>query len=220
MIAGVFTATLVITNILNTKIFLFFGFAFPAGILTYPLSFLAADALTEVYGYRVTRQVIWSGFAGLVFMVLATVVAIALPAASFWQLQTSFESILTQIPRIVVASILAYVSGEFCNSYVLAKSKVRLDGRLMWVRFVLSTMAGQAVDTIVFMGIAFIGVYPPSDLLTLFISAWVFKVAWEIVALPVSVPFVRWLKSVEHEDYLDKNTNFTPFSLRLNDSAR
>src|SRR5882724_7360825 len=113
-IAGVFTATLVITNILNTKIFLVLGFAFPAGIVTFPLSFLAADALTEVYGYRVTRQVIWSGFAALLLMVGSTIWTIHLPAAPFWQLQSSFEAVLAQVPRIVVASVLAYWSGEFC----------------------------------------------------------------------------------------------------------
>jgi queuosine precursor transporter len=154
-IAGAFTATLVITNILNTKIFVFVGFAFPAGIITYPISFLAADILTEVYGYRVTRQIIWSGFAALLLMVATAIMTIHLPAAPFWQLQSSFESILAQVPRIVVASILAYWTGEFCNSYVLARSKIRTEGRGMWLRFVLSTMAGEAVDTLVFMTVAF-----------------------------------------------------------------
>jgi uncharacterized integral membrane protein (TIGR00697 family) len=219
MIAGLFTATLVITNILNTKIFVVFGFAFPAGIVTFPLSFLAADALTEVYGYRVTRQVIWSGFVALLLMAVAALWTIRLPAAPFWQLQTSFEAILNQVPRIVVASILAYWSGEFCNSYVLAKSKVRTEGRGMWIRFVSSTMAGQAVDTLIFMTIAFLGVYPASQMLTLFISSWAFKVAWEVIALPISVPMVRALKAAEAEDYFDRNTNFNPFTLGVGQSA-
>lgn len=220
LIAGIFTATLVVTNILNTKIFVFLGFAFPAGILTFPLSFLAADALTEVYGYRVTRQVIWSGFAALIFMAASAMIAIQLPPASFWELQTSFAAVLNQIPRIVVASILAYWMGEFCNSYVLAKSKVRTEGKGMWLRFVTSTMAGQGIDTVVFMTIAFLGIYPPSAMLTLFLSSWVFKVCWELVALPVSVPFVRWLKAVESEDYFDRHTNFNPFTVRLSDNDR
>jgi uncharacterized integral membrane protein (TIGR00697 family) len=219
LITGVFTATLVITNVLNTKIFMFFGFAFPAGILTFPLTFLAADALTEVYGYRVTRQVIWSGFCALLFMVLACVVAIQLPAASFYQLQAAFASILNQVPRIVVASITAYWCGEFCNSYVLARSKVRSEGKRMWLRFITSTMAGQAVDTVVFMTIAFLGVYPPAAMVTLFVSAWLFKVMWEIVALPISLPFVTWLKKAEREDYFDRSTNFTPFSISLSDGG-
>ena len=217
LIAGIFTATLVLTNLLNTKIFSLFGFTFPAGILTFPLTFLAADALTEVYGYRATRQVIWAGFASLVFMALAAAVTIALPPASFWPLQDAYAAILNQVPRIVIASILAYWCGEFVNSVVLAKSKVRTDGRGMPIRFVTSTLAGQAMDTIVFMSIAFIGVFPASEMLKLFITSWIFKVLWEVIALPVSVPLVRWLKAAEREDYFDRNTDFTPFSIRVNE---
>jgi uncharacterized integral membrane protein (TIGR00697 family) len=217
LIAGLFTATLVLTNVLNTKIFVLLGFTFPAGILTFPLTFLAADALTEVYGYRVTRQVIWAGFASLVVMAVAAVVTIALPPAPFWPLQDAYGSILNQVPRIVIASILAYGCGEFVNSFVLAKSKVRTNGRGMSIRFITSTMAGQAADTLIFMSIAFIGVFPASEMLKLFITSWAFKVLWELIALPGSVPFVRWLKRTENEDYYDRNTDFTPFSIRVND---
>lgn len=217
LLAGLFTANLVITNILNTKLFDFFGFVFPAGIVTFPLSFLAADVLTEVYGYRVTRQIIWSGFIALLVMAAAAIAAIHLPAASFWNLQDSFQAVLQQVPRIVVASILAYWGGEFCNSYVLARSKVATEGRGMWLRFVTSTMAGQAVDTLVFMTVAFAGVYPASDMVRLFVSSWLFKVIWEILALPISVPFTRWLKVVESEDYFDRDTNFTPFRIAVDE---
>ena len=215
LIGGIFTATLVITNLLNTKIFVLWGFSFPAGIITFPLTFLAADALTEVYGYKVTRQVIWAGFASLLFMVAAVTTAVALPPAAFWTGQAAFASVLAQVPRIVTASILAYWSGEFCNSYVLAKAKVRSGGSFMGARFIGSTMVGQAVDTLVFMTIAFLGVFPPGEMLTLFISSWVFKVLWEIIALPVSIPFTNWLKRVEQEDVYDKETNFTPFSMSV-----
>src|SRR5215212_74393 len=167
LIVGLFTATLVITNILNTKIFILGGFSFPAGILIFPLSFLAADALTEVYGYRVTRQVIWSGFAALLLMAICAYAAIYLPPAPFWGLQDSFADLLKQIPRIVLASILAYWAGEFCNSYVLARSKVKTSGKGMWLRFVTSTMVGQAADTGIFMIIAFLGVFPPREMATL-----------------------------------------------------
>lgn len=213
LIAGLFTATLVITNVLNSKIFVLFGFAFPAGIVTFPLSFLAADLLTEVYGYRVTRQVIWSGFACLLFMIAAVSLAIALPPAVFWNDQPAFATVLGQIPRIVVASIAAYWSGEFCNSYVLAKSKIRTGGRSMGLRFVASTMAGQAIDTVVFMTVAFLGVFPPGAMLTLFLSSWTFKVLWEVIALPVSIPITNWLKREEQEDYFDRGTDFTPFKI-------
>jgi queuosine precursor transporter len=213
LIAGIFTSTLIITNILNTKIFVLLGFSFPAGILTFPLSFLAADALTETYGYRVTRQVIWSGFIALLLMAGCSYGAIYLQPAPFWNLQNSFANILQQIPRIVLASILAYWAGEFCNSYVLARSKVKTNGKGMWVRFVSSTMVGQAVDTTVFMIIAFLGVFPPQAMVTLLLSSWVLKVLWELIALPVSIPLVRKLKLIENEDYFDRGTNFNPFKV-------
>ena len=148
-------------------------------------------------------------------MVGATIWTIQLPPAPFWQLQSSFEAVLAQVPRIVIASVLAYWSGEFCNSYVLAKSKVRTDGKGMGIRFITSTMAGQAVDTLIFMTIAFAGVYPANEMLMLFATSWVFKVLWEVVALPVSVPFIKWLKASEHEDFFDSETDFNPFRIAV-----
>lgn len=211
VLAGVFTATLAITNILNNKLFTVFGFALPAGILTFPLTFLVADALTEVWGYAATRKVIWTGLAVQLFMAALILAAIELPPAGFWPLQKEFAAVLNQVPRLVVASVLAYFSGEFCNSYVLAKSKVRAGGERMWVRFVTSTMAGEAVDTLVFMSVAFLGVFPAEDMAKLFVASWLFKVLWEVMALPVSIPLVRWLKKAEQEDHFDRSTNFNPF---------
>ena len=219
LIVGLFTATLVITNLLNTKLFMLFGFAFPAGILTFPLAFLVADILTEVYGYSATRRVIWTGFASLILMAVATLVADSLTPAPFWPHQEAFSALLRQVPRIVAASMLAYWAGEFTNSYVLARSKARTARNTgtprtgMPLRFVTSTMAGQAVDTLVFMTIAFLGVYPRDAMLTLFLSSWAFKVIWEVIALPVSVPLVSWIKKAENEDHVDTNTNFSPFAL-------
>lgn len=213
IIAGLFTATLIVTNLLNAKIFAVLGFAFPAGIITFPLAFLAGDILTEVYGYSTTRSVIWTGFASIAFMAGVGVAAIHLPAAGFWHNQPAFEAVLAQEPRIVLASFLAYFAGEFCNSYILAKFKVLTRGKGMWLRFVSSTVGGQAIDTLVFMSVAFLGVFPAGAMLTLFISSWIFKVSWEIVALPVSLPITRWLKRQEDEDYFDRDTNFNPFHL-------
>lgn len=217
VISGIFAATLVITNLLNSKIFMFLGYALPAGIITFPLTFLAGDALTEVYGYAKTRQVIWTGFIVLIFMAAMVMVGIQLEPAPFWPNQKAFESILDQVPRIVAASILAYFAGEFCNSYVLAKIKVAMNGRSMPIRFIGSTMVGQAVDTVVFMTIAFAGVYPAGMMVKLFLTSWVFKVVWEFVALPISVPFVKWLKRAEHEDHYDRATNFSPFQFKAHD---
>ena len=213
IIAGLFTATLITTNLLNAKVFAVLGFAFPAGIITFPLAFLTGDILTEIYGYSRVRSVIWTGFVAIAFMAVMAVAAIYLPPAGFWQNQAAFKTVLAQEPRIVLASFLAYFGGEFCNSYILAKIKVRTGGKSMWLRFVSSTAGGQAVDTLVFMSVAYLGIFPAGAMVTLFISSWIFKVSWEIVALPISLPIVRWLKRQEDEDYFDHDTNFNPFHL-------
>ena len=186
--------------------------ALPSGIILFPLAYLFGDVLTEVYGYAATRKVIWTGFAALLLMVIAYEVARALPPAPFWTNQQGFDQVLGQVPRIVAASITAYFTGEFCNSYVLAKIKVKMDGHVMPLRFVASTVVGQAVDTIVFVAIAFGGVFALPELVSITISGWAAKVAWEIIALPITLPVVRWLKRTENEDYFDRTTNFNPFT--------
>ncbi len=215
MITGIFTATLLISNTLDNKIFLvgIGSLALPAGIILFPLAYLFGDVLTEVYGYAASRKVIWTGFVSLVLMVITYELARILPSAPFWTHQEAYEHILGRVPRIVLASMVAYFAGEFCNSYVLAKVKVKMQGKAMSVRFVLSTLVGQAVDTSVFVAIAFLGVFPTSELFSITFSGWAFKVGWEILALPITLPLVRLLKKVENEDYYDTNTNFNPFLL-------
>ena len=214
VITGLFSATLLISNILDTKIFMFGTLDLPAGIILFPLAYLFGNILTEVYGYAASRKVIWTGFASLILMIVFLELGRVLPAASFWTYQDSFNNILGHIPRIVIASISAYFIGEFCNSFVLAKLKVKTKGKGMPIRFVGSTIVGQAVDTTVFVSIAFIGVLPLYSLGSIILSAWAFKVGWEIIALPMTLPIVKWLKKVENEDYYDKETNFNPFQLK------
>ncbi len=211
-ITGLFTATLLISNTLDNKVFMLGSLALPAGIILFPLAYLFGDVLTEVYGYAASRKVIWTGFASLILMVLAYEIARVLPAASFWNDQQAYNAILGRVPRIVAASMTAYFAGEFCNSYVLAKIKVKMKGKAMSVRFVLSTIVGEFVDTVVFVLIAFTGVFPPAELLSVTLSAWAVKVGWEIIALPVTLPLVKYLKRAESEDYYDIDTNFNPFS--------
>jgi queuosine precursor transporter len=210
-ITGLFVATLLISNTLDTKIFMFFGLALPAGVILFPLAYLFADVLTEVYGFSMSRRIIWTGFASLVLMVVFYEIAQLLPPAGFWENQKAFETTLSQVPRIVLASMLAYLVGEFANSFTLAKMKIISKGKQMSLRFVASTFVGQAVDTTVFVLIAFIGQFPPAALFQIIASAWAVKVGWEIVALPITLPIVRWLKAVEKEDYFDRDTNFNPF---------
>jgi hypothetical protein len=219
VITGLFSATLLISNTLDNKVFMLGSLALPAGIIVFPLAYLFGDVLTEVYGYAASRKVIWTGFASLVLMVLTYEIARILPAAPFWPHQAAFVAILGRVPRIVAASITAYFAGEFCNSYVLAKAKVRMQGKAMSLRFVLSTIAGQFVDTVVFVLIAFTGVFPPAELVSVTLSAWAVKVGWEVLALPVTVQVVKALKKAEHEDYYDTNTNFNPFAIGKTDPA-
>jgi uncharacterized integral membrane protein (TIGR00697 family) len=210
-ITGLFAACLVISNVLDTKIFSFFSLDLPGGIILFPIVYVFADLLTEVYGYSSSRRVIWTGFGALLLMVVASIIVQYLPSAGFWKFQKEYENILGKVPRIITASILAYFLGEFANSYVLAKLKVINDGKNMPMRFIASTFIGQLVDTSVFVMIAFAGLLPFNDLLSIIISGWLFKVAWEIIALPITLPLVKWLKKVENEDYYDRNTNFSPF---------
>lgn len=213
VITGIFSACLVISNILDSKFFQIGQTVFPAGIILFPVVYVFGDVFTEVYGYSQSRKAIWTGFFSLLILIVSLEIARRLPAATFWQNQSAFESILGKVPRIAIASIVAYFSGEFVNSFTLAKLKVRQVGKAMPVRFIASTVTGQAVDTFVFIVIAFAGSMEVSAMAQVFLSAWIFKVVWEVVALPISLPLVKWLKKAENEDYYDNDTNFNPFKL-------
>ena len=213
VITGLFAACLIISNILDTKFFQIGKTAFPTGIILFPIVYVFGDLFTEVYGYAQSRKAIWTGLFSLLIMVVFFEIGRRLPAASFWKNQEAFDIILGKVPRIVVASISAYFVGEFSNSYTMAKLKLIQKGKSMPVRFVLSTLIGQFVDTLVFIAIAFAGTMKITDMVTVFFSAWLFKVAWEVLALPISVPVVKWLKKAENEDYYDKDTNFNPFKI-------
>lgn len=213
VITGLFTACLVISNILDTKIFSFLSFDLPGGIVLFPIVYVFGDILTEIYGYSHSRKVIWTGFAALMLMIVTSTLVQYLPAASFWTLQPQYDAILGKVPRIVMASVSAYLCGEFVNATVIAKMKVKSQGRHLPLRLILSTIAGQLVDTTIFVVIAFAGVLPNASLLSVIFSGWLVKVVWEIVALPLTLPLIRWLKRSEGENYFDETTNFNPFKL-------
>lgn len=215
-ITGLFTVVLVLSNTLDTKIFTVFSLNLPAGIILFPLGYVFGDILTEVYGFKESRKVIWTGFVALLLMVVVYDVGIALKPADFWKDQEHFAATLSHVPRLVTASIIAYFSGEFCNSYVIAKLKLLSSGRHMAIRFIASTLAGQGVDTIVFVSIAFIGVLPSEALPGIILAGWAFKVCWEIIVLPISLPITKWLKKAENIDVYDRDTNFNPFHISSN----
>ena len=188
---------------------------FGAGVLFFPISYIFGDVLTEVYGYKRARRVIWTGFAALVFASVMAAVIVALPPAPSWPNQNVYEIAFGNTWRIAAASMLAYFCGEFVNSYVLAKMKVWSEGRLMRTRFVVSTVAGEAVDSALFYPLAFwdSGIMPNALVLTLVVSQFVSKTLVEVVFLPLTTVVVTALKRAEHEDYFDRDTDFNPFKL-------
>lgn len=193
----------------------FYGLApFGAGVLFFPVSYVIGDILTEVYGYTKARRVIWTGFAALLFMALMAWVVVALPPASDWGNQDAYERVFGQVPRIVGASILAFWAGEFVNSYVLAKMKIWTKGKALWSRTIGSTIFGQGVDSALFYPLAFLGASGwTSDLvITVALTQWAIKVAWEALLTPVTYAVVGWLKKREGVEVFDTDTNFSPFA--------
>jgi len=189
---------------------------FGAGVLFFPISYVFGDILTEVYGFARARKVIWAGFAALAFASFMAWVVVALPPAPFWKHQAAYEVAFGNAWRIVLASMFAYFCGEFVNSVVLAKMKVWTAGKWLWTRTIGSTIAGEAVDSALFYPLAFYGtgIIPDDKLPAVMLAQFVAKVAVEVVFTPVTYRIVAFLKRAEHEDYYDRRTKFTPFSLR------
>jgi uncharacterized integral membrane protein (TIGR00697 family) len=209
VITALFVTCLLTANVIAVKLFVVAGVALPAGVVVFPLSYLFGDVLTEVYGYAVTRRVIWLGFGCNLLMVIAMWVGQVLPPAPFWPGQAAYASILGFTPRLLAASFVAYLCGEFVNSYVLAKLKLVTRGRWLWTRTISSTVLGQGIDSAIFVSLAFAGTGVPS-LLGLIVAQWLFKSAYEIVATPVTYAVVNALKRTEGIDAFDRDTNFNP----------
>jgi queuosine precursor transporter len=194
-------------------------FIFGAGILFFPVSYVIGDVLTEVYGYARARRCIWAGFCALLFLAVMTVTVVALPPAPGWQGQAAYEGVFgtlgVQTVRIVGASVAAFWAGEFVNSFVLARMKLITRGRYLWTRTIGSTIFGQGVDSLIFYPIAFLGVWSTEQVLTVMVTNWALKVAWEIVLTPVTYAVVGFLKRREGIDIFDEGTDFTPFRTRV-----
>jgi uncharacterized integral membrane protein (TIGR00697 family) len=195
----------------------FGAFNFGAGVLFFPISYVFGDILTEVYGYARSRRVIWMGFAGLAFASLMSYVVVSLPPAPFWKNQEAYEVAFGLTWRIAMASMIAYFCGEFVNSFVLAKMKIMTRGRWLWTRTIGSTIFGEGVDSLLFYPIAFYGtgIIPVEKLPEIMAVQFGIKVGVEVVFTPVTYLIVGWLKRAENEDYYDRDTKFTPFTLRV-----
>ena len=190
---------------------------FGAGVLFFPISYVFGDILTEVYGYARSRRVIWAGFAGLAFASFMATVVVALPPAPFWKNQAAYEVAFGQAWRIAAASMFAYMCGEFVNSFTLAKMKILTQGRWLWSRTIGSTVVGEGVDSLLFYPLAFYGtgIIPDDKLPVVMLAQFVTKVGVEVLFTPVTYAIVGWLKRAENVDWYDRDTNFTPFSVKV-----
>ncbi|PYM31652.1 MAG: transporter [Candidatus Rokuibacteriota bacterium] len=211
--AVLFVTCLVTANTIATKLISVGGLILTAGVVIFPLSYVLGDVLTEVWGYAASRRVIWLGFACNALMVLAIWLGGAIPAAPFWKGQGAYDEILGQAPRVLGASFVGYLAGEFANAFVLAKLKVLTRGRWLWTRTLGSTVVGQALDTALFVVLAFAGTVPGGVLAGLVAGQWAVKVAYEAAATPLTYAAVAYLKAAEGQDAYDYDTDFNPIRL-------
>jgi uncharacterized integral membrane protein (TIGR00697 family) len=214
IILGLFVAVLLISNVASSKVLMLGPFTFDGGTILFPISYIFGDILTEVYGYRRSRRVIWTGFMAALLMSAVFIIVGKLPPASGWANQEAYDKILGLTPRIVIASLVAYFSGEFSNSYTLARMKILTEGRWLWTRTIGSTVVGEGVDTLLFVMIAFYGVLPGNLLAAVILSNYIFKVGFEILFTPITYAIVGFLKRREEIDYYDYKTNFNPFAVK------
>lgn len=210
LVVAIFITTLLTANIIAAKLILVFDQTLTAGIIIFPISYIFGDVLTEVYGYRRARQVIWLGFVCNFIMVIAISIAQVLPSPAFWDGQTAYERILGFAPRLLAASFVAYLAGEFANSFMLAKMKIATNGRWLWMRTIGSTVVGQALDSVIFVIIAFYGSIPIAALGSAIFAQWIAKSLYETAITPLTYLVVTFLKRKEGLDVYDRGTNFNP----------
>jgi hypothetical protein len=219
LVTAIFVTSLIIANIIAVKIIALGPLILSAAILIFPLSYIFGDILTEVYGYARARRVIWIGFGCNLLAVVVIWLSIELPPAPFWKLgsfdspqssQKAYQAIFGFTPRILAASFIAYLVGEFLNSFVLAKMKIATRGRHLWMRTIGSTIIGQLADSGVFISLAFYGTMPDGALGELILTQWLVKSAYEALVTPFTYLAVNYLKRIEGEDYYDRQTNFNP----------
>ncbi len=220
---ALFVTSLIISNIIAVKLVVIGPWVLPAAVILFPIAYIVGDVLTEVYGYARARRVIWLGFFANLLAVIVIWVGGRLPPAPFWTLgvyatpdeaQQAYDALLGFTPRLLLASFIAYLVGEFLNAYVLARLKLKTRGRFLWVRTIGSTLVGQGADSLVFLSIAFWGILPPAALGQAILSQWTFKVLYEALATPLTYWVVNRLKQAEGVDVYDWETDFRPWKLR------
>ena len=215
IIACLFVTCLLISNIIAGKLIQIGGMVLPAAVILFPLTYVFGDILTEVYGFRRARLVIWIGFIANLLMAAVFTVTIALPHPTFWTEQGAFRTVLGFTPRLVAASLVAYWAGEFSNSIVLSKVKILTRGRWLWFRTIGSTLVGEGLDTLLFITIAFAGMLPAVVLFEMMLAQYVWKVSYEIAVTPLTYLLVGWLKKREDLDTYDRGIDYNPFRLEV-----
>ncbi len=206
-----FVVVLLVSNLLAQKVVQLGHFSTSGAVILFPITYIFGDVFTEVYGYAASRRAIWLGFFGTALLYAVSSIVIALPADPEWHNQAAFVTVFGILPRILVASLIAFWAGEFANSYTMAKLKIRTRGKMLWTRTVGSTVVGQAVDTTLVIMLTFAGRVSTSKLLTMIMTGYVLKVAYEVIATPFTYLVVNGLKRVEHVDTFDAHTDFNPF---------
>ena len=206
-----FVVILLVSNLLAQKVIRVGPFSTSGAMVLFPITYIFGDVFTEIYGYTASRRAIWLGFFGTALLYAVSALVIALPADPEWHNQAAFITVFGFLPRILIASLIAFWAGEFANSYTMAKLKLITKGRMLWTRTVGSTVVGQAVDTTLVIVITFAGTFSPHKLLVIIVTGYLLKVAYEVLATPLTYLVIGWLKRAEHVDTFDTHTNFNPF---------
>lgn len=215
MLTGIlFTACLIIANIIAVKIINIGPLSLPASIIIYPIIYILNDMIAEVWGYRKARIIIWAGLGSNVLMALFFSFSIVLPAAGFWSGQESYSQILGSTPRVVLASFISYLTGSFLNAYVMSRMKIFHKGKHFGVRAVLSTIVGETADSVIFITVAFSGIFAIEDIMIMIGSQVLLKTLYEIIALPATIRIVKWIKSIENSDVYDTSISYNPFKVK------
>jgi uncharacterized integral membrane protein (TIGR00697 family) len=214
IITVLFTVFLILSNLCGSKISYLFGFNIASGLIFFPVTYIIDDIVTEVYGFKKSRKIIWTAFTASILFVIGLFIVSKLPPSSVWNHQDSFELFLLSSPRIFMASCIAYLTGEFINSIILSKLKIMHDGKYFYIRAITSTLFGVAIENIIFCLVAFIGQYDTKIIIEIILVQFIFKILYEIVMLPVTSRIVGFLKKKEKIDYYDYYTNYNPFNLK------
>ena len=225
VLTTMFVVILLVSNLVAQKICAFgpiFGHRFYASgaLLLFPVTYIFGDVFTEIYGFSASRRAIWLGFFGTALLYIMGAIVMVLPGAPEWKNQEAFRVVFGFIPRMLTASLIAFWAGEFANAYTMAKMKLLTDGRMLWTRTVGSTVVGQAVDTTLVVTLTFAGTYPVARLVNVIVTGYLAKVAYEVLATPITYWVIGWLKRSEHADAFDRNEDFNPFSFGGKDAEK